>query len=459
MIDKLTPFLAKTSNRGKIEFYRYSDGEYISLVAAKEKFKDVHREELEGLKDSFDDTFNIWVNSLPFYDTIKETEKETYEELIDGKKILYVKSEIKEETRHSFNPGSCQDIIDMFKKIEAAEEESKLRTLWPRLDETVGGGLRKGSTYMYMGLSGIGKSIFLSNIARSVWFGDAFSSGKDVLYITTEMNEVQTSDRIVRSAFKAYNMKQAKEKMMLYVKNKTEIKWAHLDVIKVHPNDTSCDDIQKIISELSYKPELIIIDYFDELKASAASASDYDKHGLVAADLKKLAEVNECPVVSATQTNRGGANANGSGTKETMSQADISDSHKKVRTLDVLLGITQTEDMKDDESGTGTYIIQFVKNRYGANGKKILYNIDYKSMRLDEVSYTSKDEKAPSKKEKVEKEVIWEDQQLNRYYNNLKDLDMQKVKDELNTLRETNRIDVEGIKVIVREIKKYKERN
>ena len=275
------------------------------------------------------------------------------------------------------NVGSVGDIYRVLVQIEE-DETRKIASGYSGIDEVLGGGWRAGSTYCVMGLTGIGKSIFLTNFAGALWKLQRLN----VLYITTEMNHKQTFDRIFRSSF---NCESTGEIRDILVRNKNEhIGGENLEVIKVHPNDTSCTDIQNEIDELGWTPDVVLIDYFDEIRSSERSiANEYEKHGIVAADLKKLAEVNDCPVITATQTNRSAAGEKG-GTKAFVGMESIADSHKKVRTLDVLFSIIQEPYMKREGCDGGYYNLLVVKNRYGRNNRTIPFSINYASMRLDE---------------------------------------------------------------------------
>lgn len=294
------------------------------------------------------------------------------------------------------NVGSAGDIYRMLIQIEE-DETRRIASGYSGIDEVLGGGWRAGSTYCVMGLTGIGKSIFLTNFAGNLWK----SQKQNVLYITTEMNHRQTFDRVFRSSFGCESIGEIRD---ILVRNKGEpLGGDNLEVIKVHPNDTTCTDIQNEIEELVWKPDVILIDYFDEIRSSERSvANEYEKHGIVAADLKKLAEVNDCPVITATQTNRSAAGEKG-GTKAFVGMESIADSHKKVRTLDVLFSIIQEPYMKKENSDGGYYNLLVVKNRYGRNNKMIPFSINYASMRIDECD--PKEMKAVLRNEFTEKQA------------------------------------------------------
>jgi KaiC/GvpD/RAD55 family RecA-like ATPase len=310
------------------------------------------------------------LNLLERLNKFETTTPEDIEEL----KSKYIKS-YDDKVENRFECVTLKDIFAIIDEIEN-EDSIKISTGYNNIDAILEGGWRPGSTYCVMGLSGLGKSIFLANFARTLWEND-----KNVLYITTEMNHRQTYYRILRSRFNVTNTDALRSKTQEYVAQRQNI--SHINVIKVHPNDTTINDIENEVRNLNWKPDTVIIDYFDEIKNITKTANDYEKHGEVAAEMKKLAEVLDVPVITATQTSRKAAGYGGF-TKEWVGYESIADSFKKVRTLDNLFSIQQVPDMKDNANHIGTYELNVIKNRYGQSNMKLEFFIDYKTMRIDD---------------------------------------------------------------------------
>lgn len=286
------------------------------------------------------------------------------------KKIVTIKDEVAE------TEFQISDVNDMFEILNRIDEDSKIGFIpsgFTEINDNIAGGYKKGSTICWLGVSGAGKTTWMCNEAAMMWHSGKYS----VLYITTEMNEKAIYDRILRSAFNRTTDKLNDSFTLIKINN--SYIWKPIKVIKVHPNDVTCDDIQEKIDELGWKPDVIIIDYFDYIKASEKTSSEYDKHGIVATDMQKLAEVNECPVVTATQANRSALDSEGGGSKEVISAVHIGDSYKKVRALDVLLCIVQPAALK----AANKYELYLDKNRYGPSNKTIGYfTIDWTTMKI-----------------------------------------------------------------------------
>jgi archaellum biogenesis ATPase FlaH len=281
----------------------------------------------------------------------------------------------KEESR--FCLSSKKDLLKL-KSLMNAKEESFIKTGFSSIndltkgkDKKLPGGWRPSSLYTIMGLSGFGKSIFLSNFARDSW-----ALGNNVLYISTEMGHLETYDRILKSYYEVDGFNE-----IILVEGKKPFPSGEIEVIKVHPNDTTYLDIQNMIDQLNWVPDLLFIDYADELKSHERSSNDYEGQGIIYAGLKKLAEENNIPIITATQTNRTAENSKKGGTKGWVGMGAIADSTKKIRLVDMLLSITQSPKEKKEN----ILNLLVLKNRFGKSQIKISFKIDYEKMLLTEM--------------------------------------------------------------------------
>lgn len=264
--------------------------------------------------------------------------------------------------------GSHEDLLAALIESEDAMQNN-IKTGFTRLARVVSGDDSlcwfPGSLYTIMGLPGYGKSIFLANFAR-----DSLEQGYCTLYISTEMSKLALSKRIAKSYYQITNLNE------LSVQKKT---WAgHLDIFKVHPGECTYLDIQSIIDNLDRKPDIVYIDYADELKAHERYNGDYEAQGIVYTGLKTLAEKNNVPVITATQTNRS-AEGDSGGTKDYVGYAQIADSTKKIRLVDILGAIVQSP----DDKSAGIINLHIIKNRNGETAK-LSYYINYQKMLLTE---------------------------------------------------------------------------
>jgi archaellum biogenesis ATPase FlaH len=302
-----------------------------------------------------------------------------------------------EKTESRYLISTVEDIAAIKQQIEEHEQTfvttgfTSINKLTKGNTPSLTGGWRPGSLYSVMGLSGYGKSIFLSNFARDAW-----ERGNNVLYVSTEMDEKQTYERILKSAYQARTLDE-----VLLKSQKSTFPASLIEVIKVHPNDTTTEDIQNIIDQLQWKPDILLIDYADELKSHEKSSSEYEAQGIIYAGLKKIGEVHNLPVITATQTNRAAEDGEHGGTKDWVGMGAIADSTKKIRLVDMLFSITQS--INDKVGNTLNLIV--LKNRFGQSNIKIPFTINYQTMRLNEMetSYTPLPSPDPEKEDAIDK--------------------------------------------------------
>jgi len=294
----------------------------------------------------------------------------------------------KEHSSTLFN--SHEDIENIYNDFEKTVVNT-ISSGFPNFDSMLNeqkGWMRKG-LYSIMGLSGFGKSIFLINFARG-----SFQQNQKVLYISTEMTEPEINERF----FKSLTNKTTFQEACLQIK-KYKLKYdGSFQVIKINPYDMTVADCQNIISKLDYKPDIIYIDYADELLSDMKVNSEYDAQGNIYSRLKKLANDLDVPIVTATQTNRTAEGENG-GTKTYIGFGAIADSSKKIRLVDGLFSIIQ---QTGDKAENKIYL-QVVKNRKAKSGEMLEFSINYSTMRINEFGIMSVKD-AINKKRSINKE-------------------------------------------------------
>jgi hypothetical protein len=291
------------------------------------------------------------------------------EDEIVGLQDLYLKK-FTNIIEHSFEISDIKQSFTAFRDKKKAQNEKVVKSYYMKFDNALDGGFRSGGIYCFMGPTGTYKSTFLTNFARSMWEND-----KNILYITTEMSEIDTMERILKS----YICESDLDTMGVRILNESTIPKGKIKVVKVHPYDTRPKELIKIIQELGWKPDCIFVDYADELLPDKKSDNEYDGQGIIYAGLKTIGEIFECPILTATQTNREALEKGTEGTKQFYGMEAISDSSKKARLMDALFAIIRT----DDDKIHNTLHLHTVKSRFSGHGK-INFTIKHTIWRLDE---------------------------------------------------------------------------
>lgn len=202
--------------------------------------------------------------------------------------------------------------MDYFEAIDAHIESLKqterfMPTGWKWLDEKLGGGwMEQGrALYVFSGVTNVGKSIFLGNVACNAVIED-----KVVVLISLEMSEHVYAKRIDAQLSKIALSKLATETDQLkqFVTNFKKDRCKSKLIIKEFPPSTiSSRHISAYIKKLirrGVKPDIIIIDYLSLLEPVHVTGSSYTDVKKISEQVRALSYIFKCPVISATQLNR-----------------------------------------------------------------------------------------------------------------------------------------------------------
>jgi len=229
-------------------------------------------------------------------------------------------------------------------------------TPWPVLNEGIQGGWGPGDLIIVFGNPGGGKSWTMVAAAAH-----AVQLGFNVNYYTLELGEDYVGKRF-DCYFTGYSIEDVNkhrpevEKIVSNLKGKLIVKeyppkGASINTIKSH--------IQKCI-DMDHKPDMVIIDYVDYLKAPSKSRFTERKDEIddVFIATKGLAKELKIPILTPSQVNRMGA-------KDDVIEGDkAAGSYDKMMVADICLSLSR----KKEDKVLGTGRIHVMKNRYGMDG-------------------------------------------------------------------------------------------
>jgi replicative DNA helicase len=258
--------------------------------------------------------------------------------------------------------------------------ENKLPFDLDMFNKITNGGLPNKTLNIALAGTGVGKSLFMCHMAAGV-----LSQGKNVLYITMEMAEERIAERIDANLMNV-NIQDLKDlsKTMFdnrieKIQKKTEGKL----IIKEYPTASAhAGHFKALLNELqlkrNFKPDIIFIDYLNICASSrfkaGAGVNSYTYVKAIAEELRGFAVEFDLPVVSATQTTRGGfANSD-------VDLTDTSESFGLPATADLMFALIATEELDK----IGQLMVKQLKNRYNDPGvnKRFMVGIDRAKMKL-----------------------------------------------------------------------------
>lgn len=201
-------------------------------------------------------------------------------------------------------------------------------------------GLGPGELGIFMGPTGSGKSFALMNVGLNAVIG----SGRfKVVHFTFELSERKLMRRYDKCiSGKHHALLATAPKDFIKELKKQHLLKVHGDVrVKHYPNKTCTINHMAVYLDAleaveDFVPDLVIVDYLDEMRAVERYAEKRDQLAAITRDLRRFAGERKVPVWTATQANRAAT------TKKTIRKEDIGESYEKAQVADVIITICQT---------------------------------------------------------------------------------------------------------------------
>jgi replicative DNA helicase len=275
------------------------------------------------------------------------------------------------------------------------------------------GGLPPKTLNIALAGTGVGKSLFMCHMAAST-----LMQGKNVLYITLEMAEERIAERIDANLMNITldDLHELPKTMFESRVSKIQSKTNGTLIVKEYPTASAhVGHFRALLKELSlkksFKPDVIFIDYLNICSSSRfkgnATVGSYFYVKAIAEELRGLAVEMNVPIMSATQTTRGGfANSD-------VGLEDTSESFGLPATADLMFALISTEELED----LNQIAVKQLKNRYGdpnAN-KRFVLGIDRSKMKLYDCEQNAQDDIIDSGQEYNDDVPVFDRGQGNRY--------------------------------------------
>ena len=232
---------------------------------------------------------------------------------------------------------------------------------WPILNDGIQGGFGPGDLAIVFGNPGGGKSWTMVAIAAH-----AVKMGFKVNYYTLELGEDYVGKRF-DCYFTGHSIDEVNNYRKDVQKTVDGLKGA-LIVKEYPPKGATVNSIKSHVqkcADMDHKPDMIIIDYVDYLRAPSKGKFSERKDEIddVFIATKGLAKELKIPILTPSQVNRMGA-------KDSVIEGDkAAGSYDKMMVADICLSLSRQKE--DKVLGTGR--VHVMKNRYGQDG--MTYNV------------------------------------------------------------------------------------
>lgn len=259
--------------------------------------------------------------------------------------------------------------------------DAKIKTGWVAIDTyTHGGFLKDGrSLYLVMAQAGLGKSLFLSNLAVNF-----LKQNLNVVVISLEMSEDVYAQRFDAhiSGQDINSLDQNESSAISRIKDfYAKYSKSSLFIKEYPPKSITCNDIRAYLESLNtngYKIDVLIVDYLNLVKSSTKTDNMFMDGLEVSEKLRAISYEFKIPVISAIQTNSEGMN------NENVGMENISQSRGIAFTADFLMALFQTQDDRED----GVILGRILKNRLGGMvGKVVRFRLNTSSLTLTDDNY------------------------------------------------------------------------
>ena len=251
------------------------------------------------------------------------------------------------------------DYIKDFEQRFLITARNPVSTGWDSIDRCMKGGHGRGELGVVVAPTGAGKSMALVHLGA-----DAVKAGNTVVHITLELLDTATAVRYdsCLTGIALPNIMDHKDKIFEHIQT--------LDgslIIKEYPTKSaSTNTIKAYLNKLKHSGmdiDMIIVDYADLLRATKATSEKRHELESIYEELRGIAQEFECPLWTASQTNRTGLNA------DVITMESISEAFNKCFVADFIVSLARTTE--DKQANTGR--LHIAKNRNGPDG--LVYDI------------------------------------------------------------------------------------
>lgn len=240
------------------------------------------------------------------------------------------------------------------------------------MDDPTKGGVAQGELFIVMAPPNTGKTTLLINVGVGV-----LKNRHKVAHFTCEM-----SKGIVRAKYDQCLLKKTdaqlgdlddtgQKVLASWMKNLRVNLHADVYIQDFPPNRLTIDGLRAQImlmkSRDEFVPDYILVDYMDIMAMPTHIKEPHLQLAWLGVELRALAVELGVPIVTATQTTRGGS------TKETAMQDDIAGDFTKVATSDFLVSLNQTVKEVEEEQAR----LFWIKNRLGVKHKTYKLQTDF----------------------------------------------------------------------------------
>tara|TARA_R110000823_G_scaffold221117_3_gene349636 strand:+ start:15 stop:1274 length:1260 start_codon:yes stop_codon:yes gene_type:complete len=343
--------------KGNIKNFDKSTGERLKKLFIS--FKDKHVENKEHMISTSIDFCRKQALKKAMMKSVKLIQNSSFDEIEKE-----IKAALTLGTDNNFGHDYITDAAVRFE----VQSRKPVTTGWSELDEITCGGFGVRELAVVIAPTGAGKSMVLVHQGAT-----ALELGKTVVHYTLELADTIVGQRY-DSCITGVGLKDLIHSKDIVMEKIKDV--AGRLIIKEYPTKSaSTKTIETHIEKLMKRginPDVVIVDYADLLRPRSAKSEKRHELENIYEELRAIAQKYECTLLTASQTNRSGLNA------EVITMESISEAFNKCFVADFIYSLSRTP--QDKQSNKGRIFI--AKNRNGPDG--LVYNafVDWSNVKI-----------------------------------------------------------------------------
>lgn len=399
-------------------FNTYNKPATLEILGIQLSNHNLRDEQIRGLEEYINKLVTVTENTDWLIDKTEKfcKQRAVYNAIIDSFEIIEGKNKtltqdaipslLSEALAVSFDKSVGHDYLEDFEKRHDFYNrvEEKISFDLEYFNKITKGGLSRKTLNVILAGTGVGKSLFMCHVAAST-----LMQGKNVLYITMEMAEERIAERIDANLLNMsmdelehVNKDVFTNRMEKLIK-KTQGKL----IVKEYPTASAhAGHFKALLEELKlkrdFKPDMVIIDYLNICASSrikhGSGVNSYTYVKSIAEELRGLGVEYDVPILSATQTTRGGYD------NTDVDLTDTSESFGLPATVDFMFALISTEELE----GLNQILVKQLKNRYNDPSyfKRFVIGVDRSRMKLFDVEESAQQDIMESGQKKKQEDDV-----------------------------------------------------
>lgn len=291
-------------------------------------------------------------------------------------------------------------VEERYDRMQKSIEDGEVFTsAFEKIDKMLqGGGLRRGQLCSIMGMSGTGKSLWLTSLAVA-----NLNIGKKVLYISLELDSDSVAQRFdaqlanpdgdlnkVGLMEPINHRDQVIYDLGKYIENFDDQKRL---IVKQFPGGTfGIAELRAYYQQVKlqgFDPDLVVVDYIGEMKDLPGMKTHESRYRIVR-DMRGFAVEEDICMATAMQSNRSAKEVISNG--GVIDDENLADAYDQIRPLDAFWTINQTV----NEKKANVARVYVSKHRFGRDKEQIYIQYDPYTLKLSQIEFSEYDRRKKS---------------------------------------------------------------